>query len=225
MLRSQLLEALTKYILEKERDHPVRVAIDGMDNAGKSKLSKELIFPLKKSKRQIINASIDGFHYPKKFRYRRGEFSPEGYYYDSFNLDAVINNLLQPLSPGGNRLFHRQIFDYTIDQSVDSPVESANENAILLFDGIFLQRQELDPYWDIRIYLEVEPEVSLDRAIKRDIQYYKTFSIIEQKYRQRYFPAHQIYFERCHPKQRADVLIDNNDWQAPTLTFQCEVAG
>jgi len=107
------LEALTKYIVDKTRDHPIRVAIDGLDNAGKSKLAKELIFPLRKSGRQIINISIDGFHHPKKYRYRRGEYSPEGYYYDSFNLESVISNVLEPLSPDGNRQFRRQIFDYT----------------------------------------------------------------------------------------------------------------
>jgi len=48
MLRSQLLDTLTAYILAKEVDHPIRVAIDGIDNAGKSKLAKELIFPLRR---------------------------------------------------------------------------------------------------------------------------------------------------------------------------------
>ena len=47
MLRSQLLETITKYLLDKKLDHPLRVAIDGVDNAGKSKLAKELLFPLR----------------------------------------------------------------------------------------------------------------------------------------------------------------------------------
>ncbi|MDO9084573.1 MAG: hypothetical protein Q7U53_00090 [Anaerolineaceae bacterium] len=225
MLRSQLLETLSKYILEKKVDHPLRVAIDGMDNAGKSKLAKELIFPLKKSKRQIISVSIDGFHYPQKYRYRRGEFSPEGYYYDSFNLDIVVSDVLQPLSPGGNRKYRRQIYDFTIDQIVESPWETARDDAILLFDGIFLQQPAFDPFWDIRIYLEIEPDISLDRALKRDLSYYQSFENIQKKYQWRYNPAHQIYYDRCHPTKRADVLIDNNDWQNPNILFQREVAG
>lgn len=220
MLRSQLLETITKYLLDKKLDHPLRVAIDGVDNAGKSKLAKELLFPLRKSKRQVISVSIDGFHHPKKFRYRRGEHSPEGYYYDSFNLEAVVSNVLKPLSPTGNRTFRRQIFDYTVDQVVDSAWETAQDNAILLFDGVFLQRQELDPFWDIRIFIDIDQDVSLDRAIKRDMYYYHSVMVIEQKYHQRYFPAHKIYFDRCHPKQRADIIIENNDWQNPTITFQ-----
>jgi uridine kinase len=225
MLRSQLLETLTKYILAKKLDHPVRVAIDGLDNAGKSMLAKELIFPLKKSKRQIINISIDGFHLPQKFRYRRGEYSPEGYYYDSFNLESVVSNVLEPLSPGGNRQFRRQIFDFRTDQNVESEWEKAGDNAILLFDGLFLQRQELDSFWDIRIFIEIDQDISLDRAFKRNIQFSQTLGNIQQKYVQRYFPAHQIYLERCHPELRADAVIENNDWKNPTLTLQHQVAG
>lgn len=225
MLRSQLLEALTKYILAKKTDHPVRVAIDGLDNAGKSMLAKELIFPLKKSKRQIINITIDGFHNPQNFRYRRGEYSPEGYYYDSFDLDAVISNVLEPLSPGGNRQFRRQIFDFRTNKINESEWEKAEDNAILLFDGLFLQRQELDFFWDIRLFIEIDQDISLDRAFKRDIQYYQTLGNIQQKYVQRVFPAHQIYLERFHPEQRADAIIENNNWQSPTLTFQRQVVG
>jgi uridine kinase len=225
MLRSQLLEALSNYILEKTRDHPIRVAIDGLDNAGKSKLAKELIFPLKKCKRQIINISIDGFHHPKKYRYRRGEYSPEGYYYDSFNLESIISNVLEPLSPGGNRQFRKQVFDFTTDQVVESDWEIAEDHAILLFDGLFLQRQELDPFWDIRIFIDIEQDVSLERAFKRDLHYYHSLENIHKKYILRVFPAHQIYLERCHPLQHADVIIENNDWQKPTLTFQREIAG
>ena len=225
MLRSQLLDTLSKYILGKKVDHPLRVAIDGMDTAGKSKLAKDLVFPLRKSKRQIINVSIDGFHHPQKYRYRRGEFSPEGYYYDSFNLDFVVSDVLLPLSPEGTRKFRRKIFDFTIDQNIDSPWEIAEDNAILLFDGIFLQQQSLDPFWDIRIYLQIEQDTCLDRAFKRDLPYYKSFDLIHQKYYRRYFPAHQIYYDRCHPTKRADVLIDNNDFQNPSIIFQREIAG
>lgn len=225
MLRSQLLDTLTAYILTKEVDHPIRVAIDGIDNAGKSKLAKELIFPLRKSRRQVISISIDGFHHPKKMRYRRGEFSPEGYYYDSFNHEKVISDVLQPLSPQGNRQFRRKIFDYTVDKIVDSSWETAEDNAILLFDGVFLQRQEFDSFWDIKIFVDIDQDVSLDRAIKRDLYYYHSIEVIERKYHQRYFPAHKIYFDRCQPKQRADIIVDNNDWQNPIITFQRAVAG
>jgi uridine kinase len=38
---------------------------------------------------------------------------------------------------------------------VVAPEEYADADAILLFDGIFLHRPELRPYWDFSIFLAV----------------------------------------------------------------------
>ncbi len=224
MLRSQLLDTISAYILAKKLDHPTLVAIDGMDNSGKTILAKELLFPLRKSKRQIIHVSIDDFSQPKKYRNRRGDFSPEGYYYDSFDLDAVIKYVLEPLSQAGSRQFYRQLVDIIKDHGANALYETASENAILLFDGIFLQRQELDPFWDIRIFIEIDTSIGLQRAFNQEFQKYQSFDLIQKKFEQRNFPAFQIYLKRCRPYERADVLIENSDWKNPTLTFQKQVA-
>jgi uridine kinase len=51
----------------------------------------------------VIRASVDGFHHPREIRYRLGRDSPEGFYRDSYDLDALQRELLDPLSPGGSR--------------------------------------------------------------------------------------------------------------------------
>lgn len=81
--RATLLEQLAKKINELQIDHPVRVAIDGVDTAGKTILADELVKPLEELGRPVIRASIDGFHRPRAERYARGKNSPEGYYFDS----------------------------------------------------------------------------------------------------------------------------------------------
>lgn len=48
---------------------------------------------------------MDGFHHPREIRYRRGSLSPEGYYRDAFDYDAVHAQLLEPLGPGGDRRY------------------------------------------------------------------------------------------------------------------------
>src|ERR671937_1286035 len=60
------------------RPNPVRVAIDGVDAAGKTTLADELAPVLRRRGREVVRASIDGFHRPRAERYRRGELSPEG---------------------------------------------------------------------------------------------------------------------------------------------------
>jgi len=48
-------------------------------------LADVLAAPLARLGRPVIRASIDGFHNPGAIRYARGKFSPEGYYFDSFD--------------------------------------------------------------------------------------------------------------------------------------------
>jgi uridine kinase len=73
----------------------------------------------------VIRASIDGFHYPRHIRYRRGRRSPEGYFRDSFNYEALTTDLLHPLGPGGSLRYRRAVFDYRADAVVEAAAETA----------------------------------------------------------------------------------------------------
>lgn len=77
MTRDEMLDTLSGYVTDSVLDHPVRVAIDGPDAAGKTMLAD--------AGRQIVRASIDGFHRPRAERYRQGPLSPAGYYEDSLD--------------------------------------------------------------------------------------------------------------------------------------------
>jgi uridine kinase len=80
-------------------DHPVRLGIDGVDAAGKTTLANALGAELIGLGRPIVRAYIDGFHRPRVERYRLGRHSPERYYRDSFQNDALIASLLGPRGP------------------------------------------------------------------------------------------------------------------------------
>ncbi|PKO13089.1 MAG: uridine kinase [Chloroflexi bacterium HGW-Chloroflexi-10] len=225
MLRSQMLEQLSDYIVKQACEHPLRVAIDGVDAAGKSRLVKELLFPLRKHRRPIITISLDNFHHPRQYRYRRGEESPEGYYYDSFNYPAIIENVLKPLGPDGSRNYSTGVFDLTTNTDKNHPEERAEDNAILLMDGIFMMRPELNGFWDLTIFLDISFETSIERAIQRDLTIMGSYEALQRRYQRRYIPGQELYLQLCHPKQRANVLIENDDFRNPVIYFQRQVAG
>jgi uridine kinase len=85
MSRSSLLEEIARSIVRVDRPHPTRVAIDGVDAAGKTTLADALAPVLASLGRPVVRASIDSFHRPRAERYERGRDSPEGYYRDSFD--------------------------------------------------------------------------------------------------------------------------------------------
>ena len=151
MRRQALLRSLSSSIAALDVGHLLRIGIDGVDAAGKSSLADELVAPLRSHDRPVVRASIDGFHRPRADRYQLGRRSPEGYFRHSFNLEAIVSFVLAPLGAGGSRQIKRAVFDYRIDAPVDAPDETVLLNAILLFNGVFLHRPELIPYWDATV--------------------------------------------------------------------------
>src|SRR5262245_47100436 len=198
-------------------DHPVRVAVDGVDAAGKTTLANVLVKPLSQLGREVIRASVDGFHRPKRLRYSRGKDSPAGYYYDTFDYEALVLYLLKPLGPAGDRLYRTRVFDHIADTEQTSDIRAASENAVLVFDGVFLLRPELNRHWDFRIFVNVSIEIAKERAVRRDSMWMGGVSEARRRYEMRYYPGQRIYMEECDPMSLADVVVGNDDPMSPTL--------
>ena len=213
--RNAVLDELAAVICEIQLPHPVRIAINGVDGAGKTRFADELVAPCLKSGREIIRASIDGFHNPRSIRYARGKLSPEGYFRDSFDNDALINSLLRPLGPNGSRLYRTAAFDWRSDAPVVSPQKRATSTAILILDGIFLFRPELKSEMDFKVFLDVTEESACQRCAERD----GSSPDMHSEAHRRYLEGQRLYFSECNPKAQADAIIDNNDLLKPVLTW------
>lgn len=217
MKRQQLLNLLSKQITSIQRPHPIRVGVDGIDAAGKSIIAAELTRKLLSAGRPVITVSTDDFHNPRRIRYRQGRLSPDGYYQDSFNYQVIRERVLDPLSPGGDGRYRPAAFDYRTNQPVEPAFLQAAAGAILIFDGIFLGRPELVDYWDLLIFIDITFETCLARALVRDRITFVSHGEIIESYQKRYIPGQQIYLSSCQPKDRADLVIDNNDPSNPVV--------
>lgn len=217
MERTVVLSQLADAIVRMKVDHPVRVAIDGVDGAGKTTLADELVPFIEGRGRTVIRASIDAFHKPRAERYRRGPDSPEGFYFDSFDNDAVRRLLLAPLGPTGNRRYRAAAFDWRTDTVVEEAEREAPADAILLFDGIFCQRPELNANWDLCIFLDVEFEETLRRTLQAEWASTSSSDEKRRRFWARYAAGQKIYLESVHPKERAHIVVDNNNPNEPEL--------
>jgi uridine kinase len=226
MNRAQLLAQLAHLINKVICPHPLRVAIDGVDVAGKTTLAGELSSKLKEMERVVIQSTVDGFHNPRSIRYRRGPMSPEGYFHDSFDYRSITSRLLSPLGQDGDRCYQTAIFDYRTDRVVEVPVLKAPGDAILVFDGIFLQRPELAGFWDLCLFVDVTFDTVLDRATSRYASsngrdpHSADEADLLRRYELRYIPGQQEYLRSCHPKEMADIVIDNNDLSRPLISHK-----
>ena len=97
--------------------------------------------------------------------------------------------------------------DVRIDAALDLPPAAAPAGAVLVVDGVFLNRDELTAYWEFSVYLQVDLVVSLERLAVRD-------GVAEPD--PRYIGAQRIY-AACDPAGRADVVVDNTNLAAPRV--------
>ena len=222
MKRDVLLAKLTRAIAATTRDHPVRVAIDGVGASGKTVLADELAGALESLGRDVIRASIDGFHRPRSERHARGGLSPEGYLDDSFDYEAVKSYLLAPLGPGGDRRYRTAVFDFRTESPVERRQENAEPDSVLLFDGIFLLREELREHWDCSIFVDAGFDVTLARGLRRDLALFGSEEAVRERYERRYIPGETMYLERHRPLDHADAIVRNDDPADAGLEWKCK---
>nr|WP_255682597.1 uridine kinase [Deinococcus sp. 6YEL10] len=192
-----------------------RVAVDGVDGAGKTTLADELARRLRRLGRPVIRVSIDGFHQPRVARYRRGRTSPEGFYRDAYDVAALEREVLVPLSPGGSGQYRPQVFDVTRDEPVHAPAQEAGQGSVLIVDGLFLHRPELRDWWHDSVLLRVPFEVSVPRGAARGPGYGSPDPRADSN--RRYVEGNRLYFREADPEAHAGVVLDYTDLNAPRI--------
>jgi uridine kinase len=211
--RAAVLEELADAVPTSGGGRAVRVGVDGVDGAGKTVLADDLASVLERRGQPVVRVSIDGFHHPRALRYRRGRRSPEGFYRDSYDLDALRRHVLAPLGPGGDGWYVPAVHDVERDVPLELDPRRAPDDAVLLLDGLFLHRPELVSHWDLSVLVAAPFEVTFARMAARD----GCPADPAHADNQRYVDGQRLYFAEADPEGRADVVIDNTDPARPQL--------
>lgn len=206
--RDSVLKLVVQEIMAVDANFKL-VGIDGPAGSGKSTFADEVARALESCGVTAIRSTTDSFHNPRSVRYRLGRWSPEGYYRDSHNLDAIRTVLLHPFSIGEG--FKIAAFDEAADRPVDAPLTKAPPGSVLLFDGLFVHRPELRHYWHYSVFLSADQRLKLAQLslIDQDLPTRSAASI------NRYAKGWDLYLTECNPLDVASLLIDNNDLASP----------
>jgi uridine kinase len=214
------VDSVAAIICASPLPHPVRVAVDGISAAGKSTFAAELTDALAARRRPTVHLTLDGYHHPRDHRYRRGRHSAVGYYDDAFDFAAFARHVLVPLGPGGDRRYRMRVHDLESDEQVDEPALEAPVDAVVVVDGSFLQRPELAPHWDWRIFVNTSPAVARARGLRRDAAALGGRRKAETLYDTRYHAAADLYRRAVSPEEHADLVLDNDDLAHPVLVVR-----
>lgn len=91
-----IIKYIIDVILKLKKDFPIIIAFDGVDTSGKTSLADNIYnVMIDQSIFLPIRISIDKFHNPKNIQMQKDELSPEGFYFDSFNYEGIINNIIK----------------------------------------------------------------------------------------------------------------------------------
>jgi uridine kinase len=190
-----------------------RVGVDGVDGVGKTRFADELAARMAARGRGVVRGTVDGFHQPRAVRYRRGRDDPDGFFLDSYDYAQLRRWMLDPFGPGGDRRYRTRVHDLLRDVRVDEPLRVAAADAVLVVDGIFLQRPELAGCFDLVVWLEAPFEVSFARMAARD----GSPSDPAHPANRRYLEGQRRYLRECSPRERADVVVDVTDVDTPVV--------
>lgn len=208
--KKAVLAALSAEILSLYGGGRVVIAVDGMAGAGTSGFAADLAATLASTGRAVFQASLDDFHRSRAERTARGAASSEGYYRDSFDYSTLRRVLLEPFKLGGSTAFVTAAFDYHRDAPVQSKWRTGPQDAILVVDGLFLNRPELAGLWNYSIWLDVPRELAEQRLLERD-------GPGDNLERDR--GGHELYAAEVNPRAAASAIIDARDLEHPRRVF------
>jgi uridine kinase len=192
------------------------VGVDGKDGSGKTLFATNLTKYLRAhTEREIIHVSLDDFFNPRKIR-EQNPNEPQGNYDDTFDYKVIRERLLSPFKVSGNYI--TKSFDCESDLPVSMREQASEADAIMVIDGLFLQKPELSDFWNLTILLQIDDDVAIDRGSRRDTERGEgDIEAVRRKYINRYIPSQKIYYTERQPQLRADIVLDNTEFESPKV--------
>ena len=195
----------------------VRVAIDGLTASGKTSLGHELARRVADRGRPVLRASLDDFKRPWNERHLYDRESGEGYYRNAFDVDAARSLLFEPSDPTADGVVSLCSIDPITQIDHSGTTTTMPPNAVLIVDGVFAFRPNINAYWDLRVWVEIDGERSVRRGVARDAERSTDARAAEALHRDRYLVGERLYIAEVDPRSIVDVIVDNNDFDRPRL--------
>ncbi|MGW6191105.1 hypothetical protein ACWFRC_10315 [Bacillus cereus] len=220
MNRKQRMKEIADHILTLNLTHPIRVGVSGITASGKTTFANELAEEIKKRGVPVTRATIDDFHNPRAIRYTQGKESARGYYEDAHDYTAFRERLLMPLGPNGDLQYETISHNLITDIPVHNTPVVALPHMVLIVDGTFLLKKDIAHLFDYKIFVDTDFEIARKRGAKRETKAFGSYEEAEKMFLNRYHAACKMYIEEHNPKECANVVFQNNNFDDPVVVFK-----
>jgi len=185
------------------------LGINGVDTSGKTTFARNYQRYLRAIGLSAEVISLDDFHNPKAVR-ATGPNEIEAYELNAFDTEKLIREVLQPIKEQGKCVNEITCLNLSNDCYDKKLKVEINTDTLVILEGVLLFKPPLDAWLDERVFLDTSFEEVLRRAEKRDVPLYGAAFL--EKYHNKYIPIQKRYLENYSPKQKADFVIDYNDF-------------
>ncbi len=212
MITKELLKNLIEQLqMRSTTERPFLVGIDGLGGSGKTTFTKVIEQNVITPNSKVITIHLDDHIVERNKRYQTGHEEWYEYYYLQWDVEILLQDLFKALHDCCDTIT-LPFYNKTTD-SISAQQIKIESNAIILIEGVFLQRLEWRNYFDFIIFLDCPSNLRLQRVFKRDT-YIGDNNAIGTKYKKRYWPAEKYYLETRTPTQNANLVIGILDSQS-----------
>ncbi|SFK20380.1 uridine kinase [Halobacillus dabanensis] len=148
------------------------LGIDGLSRSGKTSFTQKLVEALEKP---VLTYHIDDYIVDRSSRYKTGYEEWYEYYHLQWDVKRLQEELFQHL-------------------------RKESEKALVIIEGVFLQRAEWRDYLDYVVYLKCSKVERFNRESQ------ETQEKIE-KFLDRYWKAEDYYMKTVNPERKADLVL------------------
>lgn len=198
---------LRKYHSHNEA-HVFTVAISGIDAAGKGFVSDLLQQELESQNLKIANINIDPWQNPIQVRLQK-ENPVENFYQHVFRWDDFFTQLITPLKNNGRIYLDAMLIRTDADEYYPHTYEMSGID-VLLVEGIFLFKQALLNYYDLKIWIDCSFETGLQRATARNIENLSEVRLVHD-YNTYYYPSQRHHLQNDEPRKFCDIIYCNDE--------------
>lgn len=182
---SEIYQKLKEIAAQESR--PALLAIDGRCASGKSTLAAELA-----AEWDANLFHMDDFYLQPHQRTAERLAEPGG----NVDRERFLTEVLQPLH-SGKPVFYRR-FDcktFTFD-----PEKIIGPKPISIVEGSYACHPELRELYDLRIFLDIDPQTQMERIIRRN------GPEAAERFRTIWIPLEETYFRECAVRECCDYL-------------------
>jgi uridine kinase len=189
-------------------DRALLVGVSGIDASGKGFVSERIAAALTATGYRVALINADGWLNLPHVRFARDDSDGGRHFYENaLRLDEMFERLVLPLAA------HRDI-DLTMDFAAETAADYRPQRVvftdidIILLEGIFIFKRRFAEHFDLKVWLDCDPDTALTRAITRRQEGLSPTQTITA-YQTIYFPAQDHHAQIDDPVAFADIVVVN----------------